>query len=302
VAFHDPADDAESESSEDVEHRVARGVATTPDGVAWTSWQKDNPGGTREGSRVVTIDILSGRTLGDLRMPRALPQLHLPDRKERGPSPEIIIPSTRTNTLLLSMDLYGGIAMADLDAAKDGAWRELSYHSASPNGGWGTAFPDRAALYPSGSKDFVFVANAGEGGGVLWIDLAERRIAQTLPSPPGLSAPAIVGGGRYLVSATSGKTKFVKWNELWETRRPEAALHVFEVSGGGGSSPSLSAKQVSIPVAAQHVAPVSTGGSDLVAVTATTGDGSEILVVKASSGALVERQAALGRIHRIAAP
>lgn len=278
-------------------------VATSSDGVAWTSWQKDNPGGTREGSRVVTIDILSGRTLGDLRMPRALPQLHLPDRKERGPSPEIIIPSTRTNTLLLSMDLYGGIAMADLDAAKDGAWRDLSYHSAALDGGWGTAFPDRAAVYRSGAKDFVFVANAGEGGGVLWIDLADRRIAQTLPSPPGLSAPAIVGGGRYLVSATSGKTKYVKWRELWETRRPEAALHVFEVSGVGGSSPRLSAREVSLPVPAQHVAAIPGSGSDYVLATSNSGSGGpELLVVKASTGAIVDRQPAVGEVARVALP
>ncbi len=64
-------------------------VATTSDGTAWTSWQKDSGSGTRKGSRVVTINIASGETIADLQMPRAMPQLHLADAKERGPNPEI---------------------------------------------------------------------------------------------------------------------------------------------------------------------------------------------------------------------
>jgi hypothetical protein len=272
-------------------------VATTADGTAWTSWQKDSGGsGARKGSRVVTIDIPTGRTLADLQMPRALPQLHLADRKERGPSPEIIIPSTRTNTLLLSMDLYGGIAMADLDAAKEGKWRNLTYHSVSPDQSWGTAFPDRAAILTSGGKDFVFVANAGRQGGVSWIDLKERRIAQTLITPPGLTIPAVVAGGRYLASVAPGKTKSRIFGDLTESRSPVAELHVFEVRGLGGAQPKLSQRTHPLPAIAQHAVPVSPTSNDLVAL--ATKDG--ILVVKASSGKVVDQQLALGRILRVA--
>ncbi|HRQ87788.1 MAG TPA: hypothetical protein PLA50_03260 [Bacteroidia bacterium] len=270
-------------------------VATTSDGTAWTSWQKDSGSGTREGSRVVTIDIASGKTLADLRMPRAMPQLHLADAKEQGPNPEIIIPSTRTNTLLLSMDLYGGIAMADLDAAREGSWRGLTYHSVAPDQSWGTAFPDRALVYPSGSKDYVFIANAGIDGGVSWVDLKERRIVQTLSSPPGLSAPVSVAAGRYLVAPVPGKLKSRSFGALREGRQPLAELCVFEV-GGRSSAPVLSMRSVPLPVAAQLAAPVSSETSDIVLLSA----GSEFLVVRAATGEVVDRQDALGRIARLA--
>ncbi len=192
------------------------------------------------------------------------------------------------------MDLYGGIAMADLDAAREGSWRDLTYHSVAPDQSWGTAFPDRALVYPSGSNDYVFIANAGIDGGVSWVDLAERRIAQTLNAPPGLSAPVSVAAGRYLVAPVPGKLKSRSFGALKETRQPLAELCVFEISGRG-SAPALSMRSVPLPVAAELAAPVSPEANDLVLLSS----GSEFLVVKAATGQVVDRQDAAGRIARL---
>ncbi|MDF1824450.1 MAG: hypothetical protein P1U68_07395 [Verrucomicrobiales bacterium] len=269
-------------------------VATTSDGVAWTSWQKDSASGNSKGSRVVTIDIVTGKTLGDLQLPRSMPQLHLADGKERGPNPEIIIPSRRTNTLLLSMDLYGGVAMADLDAAKDGAWKDLTYESVAVDESWGTAFPDRAVLCPSGGNDFVLMANAGADGGVSWIDLIARKVVQRIQTPPGLAAPVVVSGGRYIVSPVAGKTKKRSFGRLVESRNPLKELYVFEVVGSSGN-PRLESRSVPLPVKVDLVSPLSPASNDLVLLTA----GDEILTLKSASGELVDRKPAVGEIFRI---
>lgn len=264
-------------------------VTTTPDGTAWTSWQKDSGSGNSKGSRMVTIDILSGKTIADLQLPRSMPQLHLADRKERGPNPEIIIPSTRSNTLLLSMDLYGGIALADLDAAREGRWENLTYQSVATDESWGTAFPDRATLFTSGGRDYVLVANAGKEGGVSLVDLAGREVVQRIETPPGLSAPVALSGGTLLAAPVPGKWKARSFGRLVEKREPLESLYLFRVSGGR-----LSVSSVSLPVACDLIAPV--GSSDLVLLTS----GSEILTVRASSGQVVDRRDAVGKIERIA--
>lgn len=272
-------------------------VRTTPDGTAWTSWQKDSPGGRLKGSRVVAIDAATGKTLADLRMPRSMDHLNLADRKERGPNPEIILPSPRTNTLLLSMDLYGGVAMADLDAAREGRWQSLSYHSVAPDSTWGGAFPDRAVLVESGGKDFALVANAGLAGGVSWIDLAERRILQRIEAPPGIAAPVAVAGGRIIAGPIPGKAKRRSFGELRETRLPSAELAVFEVSGPA-SAPRLNLRTVALPAPASAIAAVDPDSKDLVFLVATD----EVLVAKASSGDIVDRRPLDGgrQIQRIA--
>jgi len=273
-------------------------VATTADGTAWSSWQKDSASGNGKGSRVVTIDILSGKTIADLQMPRALPNLNLADRKERGPNPEIIIPSTKSNTLLLSMDLYGGVALADLDAAREGAWKNLTYHPVAVDGSWGTAFPDRATVYAAGDREFVLIANAGVAGGVTWVDLAARAVVQTLETPPGISAPVKLAGGRYLAAPVLGKAKERSFGELREGRQSLAELYVFEISGSAASA-RISARSVALPYEAELAAPIS-ASSDLVFLTANEGDQGRFLVVRAGSGAVTDQQVALGKISRIA--
>lgn len=268
-------------------------VTTTADGTAWTSWQKDSGSGQRKGSRVVTLDISSGTTIADLPLPRALPQLHLADLKERGPNPEIIIPSTRTNTLLLSMDIYGGVVLADLDAAREGSWSNLSYLPVSPDGTWGTAFPDRACRVPVGSGEFVFVANSGREGGVSWVDLSARTVAQKIATPPGLSSPILVNGGRTLVAPVGGKVKWAHFGALRASQEPRAELHVFEIEAGGAH---LGHRVVSLPAAATLAAPVSPDANDLVVLTMD----SAFAVVRASTGRVVAESNAAGRISRIA--
>lgn len=273
-------------------------VTTTKDGTAWTSWQKDSASGRRKGSRLIAIDIASGRTISDIHMPRCFPQLHLADPKEQGPNPEIIIPSSKTNTMLLSMDLYGGIALADLDALREGRWQNLTYLSTSPNSKWGIAFPDRALIYPTKNNDFAFVANAGREGGVCWVDMRNRQIVQTLQTPPGLEAPASVANGRFLVCPALGKTKYRVFGELMEKRQPLAQLYVFEVSAD--ENPRLNLRTLPLPTKAYRAAPVSPDKNDLVLLTAGDKSATELITLHASNAKIADRTSSVGRIKRIA--
>jgi DNA-binding beta-propeller fold protein YncE len=275
-------------------------VSIQPDtGLAWTSWQKDSPSSLRKGSRVVVFDINQWKHVADLPMPRALPHLHLADFKEQGPNPEIIIPSPKTNTLLLSMDLYGGVAMADLDAAARGEWRKLSYHTTAPDETWGTAFPDRALRYPTPNNEFVLIANAGKTGGVAWVDLNGRRVVQTLETPPGLEAPVAVNQGKLIVAAALGKTKFRQFGALKESRHPTQELFLFTPSGPA-DHPRLSLKRIALPTFAYRVAAVAPQANDIVLLTAGDTGPKEIMTVRASTGQVIDRQPALGTIRRIA--
>ena len=54
------------------------------------------------------------KRLADVRLPRTHPELHIEGNlKEQGPSPEIVLVSEQTNTLLVTLDLYGAVAMMD---------------------------------------------------------------------------------------------------------------------------------------------------------------------------------------------
>jgi hypothetical protein len=268
-------------------------------GLAWTSWQKDSPSSRRKGSRVMVFDINQWKHVADLPMPRAMPHLHLADFKEQGPNPEIIIPSSKTNTLLLSMDLYGGVAMADLDAAAQGDWRKLSYHTTAPDETWGTAFPDRALRYPTPNNEFVLIANAGKTGGVAWVDLNARRVVQTLETPPGLEAPVTVNQGKLIVAAALGKTKCRQFGTLKESRHPTQELFVF-TPGGPVDHPKLKLKRIGLPTFAYRVAAVAPQVNDIVLLTAGDNGPTEIITLRASTGQVIDRQSALGTIRRIA--
>lgn len=268
-------------------------------GLAWTSWQKDSPSSRNKGSRVVVFDLNAWKYIADLPMPRAMPHLHLADFKEQGPNPEIIIPSRKTNTLLLSMDLYGGIAMADLDAAQAGSWKNLSYQTTAFDQSWGSAFPDRATRYPTPNNEFVFIANAGEKGGVAWVDLRSRQIAQVLETPPGLESPAIVDNGKLLVAAALGKTKFRSFGSLQETRRPTRELFTFRVRGDR-DNPRLDLKRIPLPTFAYRSAAVAPRLNDIIVLTAGDNGATEVMTVRASTGQVIDRQSGLGDIYRIA--
>ncbi len=265
------------------------------DNMAWTSWQKDSGSGRHKGSRVVAFDLASWTPVADVKMPRARPDLHLASFSEQGPSPEIIIPSYRTNTLLLSMDLYGGIAMADLDAVKRGAWRNLSYHTTALDESWGTGFPDRASVMTIGNKDYVLVTNAARGA--VWVDLKARQVLQRIDVPPGLETPAILPASGMFVAAALGKLKYRSFGDLRETRAPTPELFVFQVEG---RTPTLALKRHQLPVQAYRALPVAPDSNDLVFLTVGEGHAKEVMVVRASTGEVIDRQPALGRIYRIA--
>lgn len=176
------------------------------EGLLLVSHQKDGKKG-RQGSRIVILKAADLSLVADLPLPRNHPELHLSD-KEAGPSPEVIRVDRASNTLLVTLDLYGALAFADLDAALAGKWQNSVYLPTGPDAGeWGTAFPDRVILAPHEGRTLAFVSNASQDGGIAVFDIAARRRVAFFPVEAGCDYPVLVDGGRTVATVVSGKRK-----------------------------------------------------------------------------------------------
>ncbi|MFA7233014.1 MAG: hypothetical protein WC076_02775 [Terrimicrobiaceae bacterium] len=172
------------------------------------SFQKDSKKGEHKGSRLVLLDMETFTPKADLQLPREYPSLNIPkNKKEQGPNPEMMFPAPKSNTLAVSLDLYGAVAFADLDAALNGEWKNLAYVPSSPDGAWGTAFPDRGTLLDLGGKEYLLIANASENGGLVLFDVAARKIVQTFPAEAGAETPIYLPKAKKVVTVISGKMK-----------------------------------------------------------------------------------------------
>lgn len=200
---------------------------------AWLSFQKDSRGGKHLGSRLVLINLENLAVEQDIQLPRNRPELHydLPrDRRERGPSPEVLVVSPVTNTLFVTLDLYGAVAMMDLDAAERGEMRNWVYLPTSLDESWGTAFPDRVGRFTWQGREMVLVANAGEEGGALVVDLAKRRIVQRLPVRHGLTTLSFLPEHGLMVAGVEGKVKRRGPEGLEKEDFPGRELPVFRLT------------------------------------------------------------------------
>ncbi len=195
------------------------------------SFQKDNRSGRHRGSRVVIVTLPELETLYDLHLPRNRPELHFPDvPREQGPNPEVIHLSPRTNTFFVSLDLYGGAALADLDAVLEGRWSNLRYVTTAVDGSWGDAFPDRFVHFSRDGRDFVLALNSGEAGGGAVVDLEKREVIARAEMRHGLETPIYFERLGLVVATPAGKLKRRGPEGLIRTFHPGGELHLLDVT------------------------------------------------------------------------
>ncbi|MCC5847410.1 MAG: hypothetical protein JJU29_04875 [Verrucomicrobia bacterium] len=201
----------------------------------WVSFQKDSRQQRHRGSRLVGIDLTTHRIFADLQLPRDHPDLHYPievDGRESGPNPEVLRVSPNTNTLFVTLDLYGAVGMADLDAAREGRLQNWTVRSTAPDGSFGSAFPDRVGDLQLQGRDLIVVANASQAGGLAVVDPRAREVMQMAPVFGGLSTLESVPFADMLVSGSPGKIKARTPEGLSNNRTPVTVWMLFEIREG----------------------------------------------------------------------
>lgn len=277
-------------------------VILLPDGLsALVSFQKDGKKG-REGNRIVLLDLPRMTCTADLRLPRDHPELHVADDpKMAGPGPEVLLASKEANCILVTLDLYGAVAMFDLDGARKGKRVNWQVLPTSPDGSWGTAFPDRAVLLPVAKGRFALVANAGGCGGLLLFDLASRSLLRRWDVGSGLEAPVWLEGLEAAVSVRSGKHKRRMGDVIEKDYRPGKDLWVFPV-GRARQSAEARSRRFDLGVKTFLVEAVDPQGCDLLVVFGGEDGADELLVVDPIDGRVLDRQPCLGRAQRVLRP
>ncbi len=264
------------------------------------SFQKDSNGGKHLGSRLVVFDQRRMRPIHDLQLPRDRPDLHIAaDQREQGPNPEIIRVSERHNTLMLTLDLYGAVAFADLDAALEGKWENLTYVPTALDGSWGGAFPDRALQFEVGGTEYLLVSNASQDGGLVLFDVAKREVIHRWDAVAGTEHPVWLPGSRWAATVLSGKVKARTASGLTNVSRPLDQLLVWDMAPlESGGEPVL--RQITLPAPASRIIPLNPAGDNRVLLGMSPPEGDVWVVYDLESGTELERVAALGPISRAA--
>ncbi len=199
------------------------------DQVAVITCQKDSKGGKKKGHRVVLMQLPTLEVVADLELPRDHPELHIQDNnKESGPSPEIIFVSENSDTLAVTLDLYGAIGMMRWSAAKQDRLDDWTILSTSPQKSLGTAFPDRGLTLSFGNHEYLLVHNAGEEGGSCVVDLQKRRVVWQRPTPPGLEQSVYFPQLRRAFTVCSGKVKRRTADDVVKDTKPQTGLFHFD--------------------------------------------------------------------------
>ncbi|MFA6288574.1 MAG: hypothetical protein WC661_14415 [Opitutaceae bacterium] len=254
-------------------HKPEDLLALDPEGLLLVSHQKDGKK-DRQGSRLVVLRLADLAFVADLPLPRDHPELHL-SGKEAGPSPEVIRVDRATNTLLLTLDLYGALAFADLDSALAGHLKNYTAVPTSADGSWGTAFPDRIALATHAGKTYAFVSNASAGRGIAIFDIAARRRTGFLPVEAGCELPVSLDGGRRLATLVSGKIKHRDATAITKSEQPGADLLLIDIAGAvQGDRAALTRFPLGAP--ATRIAPVA--GSDTLVAVSLSGASPQLIV------------------------
>ncbi len=280
-------------------------IVNDPQPNAWMSMQKDSGSGRYKGNRILYFNLEDWQLVADLQLPRILDDLHLASLREQGPSPEICIPIPSANTLVISLDRYGAVAMADLDAAEQGIWRNLSYQTTAPDESWGTAFPDRASTFTRNGRTYVLMANAAEEGGAVLIDPEKRAITQRIEVPSGLEIPVFLPTTGMLVAVDAGKVKYVRNDELFNKRFPQPKLFRFHIQNSPTTQ--LGVDAIELPFPAFRAFAVNSSSNDLVLISTSTDNAPDAnarawIVISAATGNTVDSIDAPGRIFRATAP
>jgi hypothetical protein len=206
-----------------------------PEDLLLVSHQKDGKKG-RQGNRLTVLRLNNLSLVGDLPLPRDHPEFHI-SYKEAGPSPEVIRIDRATNTLLLTLDLYGALAFTDLDAALAGRLHNYTAVPTSADDTWGTAFPDRLTVARVGDRSLAIVSNASADGGLAVFDIATRRRLAFYPVEAGCDYPVLINEGRTLATVVSGKRKRILGDGLENITTPGTDLLLLDLARAAANHP-----------------------------------------------------------------
>lgn len=251
--------------------------------------QKDGKKG-REGNRVAVLRLFDLSLVGDLRLPRDHPELHLSE-KEAGPSPEVVCIDRHTNTLLFTLDLYGALAFADLAAALEGRLENYLVLPTSGDGASRRVFPDRMAVGRVGGRSLAIVSNASDDGGLAVFDVAARRRVAFFGIEAGCAEPVAVNGGRTFATIVSGKRKRIAGDVIESRSTPGSDLLLLDLARAANGDPAaLSRTPLGGPAAQVASVP---GRPDIVAVALLRP--ACVLLCSAEDGRIVSRAPLPGR-------
>lgn len=261
------------------------------------SFQKDSRTGKKLGSRIVVFRLPNLDVVADDRLPRNMPELHIEgNNREGGPGPEVIHVSEQNNTIVVTLDLYGAVAVADWSPLLAGDTVDWLYLSTATDGSWGNAFPDRMSVFRVARREVALVANAGSAGGMVLLDVKARKFIWQSATPPGLEAPVYVPGVRKAYSVCSGKTKRREGMEVEKTYRPQKGVYVCDFS----SKQAARENQVEqIPTERLMYRITGVGENEPWLLLAGGKDGPDtIMVLDARTGKFVDEQSAIGTLVR----
>ena len=260
-----------------------------PDGqpLAIVSMQKDN--------RILVLDLTNMSLRADLEMPADLNGVELSeDMKSEGPQPEVVLASSKANTLFVTLDVHGGIGLMDLDAAINGKITNLVYLSTALDKSWGTAYPDRASLLELGAKSYALVTNSGKAGGLCLVDLEERKVARRIQVRHGLEKPAVLSGSKVVVLAPAGKLK----GEGSKSYHPGSEVILLNLAGANMPA---DIDVVSVPLDENvfYAVAIDAESSSLVLLAAGADRPDRLLVFDVIKREIVSRAPANGKINRM---
>jgi hypothetical protein len=268
-----------------------------PKSLALATLQKDGKNG-RKGSRLLVFHPQESAPLHDIYLPRDRPDLHMKgNEKEQRPNPELIFISDRTNTLLITLDLYGALAFADLDAAMEGKLQNYETRSTAIDESWGSAFPDRGLLFERGGKDWLLVSNASADGGLVLFDVAKRKRVAAFPAPAGTEDPVELRRAGIVATVVSGKVKArTADGKLSKEIRAHPLLILIHIKSlNEGSEPVM--RRVPLEEICMGIRVVAGPDKEWLLL---AGDNGQMLVMDPLSGEIVSRMAGPGKFIRFA--
>jgi len=280
--------------------RKGEHIRFLPDGkTALITFQKDSKKGKHRGSRLVVFDLPSFRARYDLELPRDRPDLHInKDEKEQGPNPELVFIAPRSNTVLLTLDLYGAIAFADYGALLRGKWKHLEQVPSSMDGSWGSAFPDRGTLFEKEGREYFLVANASKDGGIALFDVAKRRIIGRFPASAGGEPPIYLPRLSKAVTVISGKLKTRTLEGLHSRNAPGNDLLLLDL-GGLGSGPLEKGEAIPLHEPVYRIAAVDPQRSPLVLLATGEGAATRWVIYDVAARKVVGSEPAKGKVSRL---
>ncbi|MCA9263205.1 MAG: hypothetical protein KDA60_05130 [Planctomycetales bacterium] len=271
-----------------------------PDGSqVVVSFQKDSKKAKRLGSRLAIFSLPDMELVHDLQLPRDHPELHIAgNNQQQGPGPEVVLVARTSDRLLATLDLYGGVMIADWSGAQQGKLVNMKYIPTSTDGSWGTAFPDRIAeMYFAGSP-FVLVCNAGEKGGAVVVSLDRREIVWKRDVPPGLEHPLYEPGLHKAYSVCSGKTKRRTPDDVAKSYTPRPGVFVFDfTSREAVNSQPVKTVPTDFPLHSLVRVP---GDRPLLLVSGGAKEPDTLLLFDAASESFLDQQPAIGSVRQFA--